>query len=158
MGDFILDISDFPKGWSYTGTLDTDALFCLPLLPCYEHIGIATATFSSESGYSSQEIREYANTHKATEEFEDSVRFLFFGHEDPGSWVIPEGFQTQNLIADQYKIGCKVDINGLNCRMAAQYRVYIVEFLFRDATNLDSTVVNKILEAIDTNMLGVYDE
>lgn len=145
----LLEESDFPEGWYYKGQMDTGSLFCMPFIPCYDYVRIATAEFSSYPWLATQEIDEYANLKKATEVFEKMGGWPF--GDDLDLWIPPQGLDTQNFVADHYKIGCEAGV----CRMVAQYQVYVVDFFIRADPDMDINSVNEILETLDANMLPV---
>jgi hypothetical protein len=115
-----------------------------------DKIGVGFGS-TTKTGGVSQDVYLGASTSQTVKQFADFVRSEFSPRKGWTEWYIPDSFDYQGSVADQYRFGCYRHItSGVeSCQAIGQYGPYLI----RLHVNMDSLLtyqdLGRVLPAVD---------
>ncbi|MBN1935963.1 MAG: hypothetical protein JW934_14935 [Anaerolineae bacterium] len=114
---------------------------------------IGTGFTSNQYGGATQEVYEGSDAKETRERFAENIAtgYDFSSREGWTDWYIPDTFDYQSLVADQFRFRCyKHKASGVEtCQAVGQYGVYLIKFEADMSPILTYQDLERMLQGID---------
>lgn len=155
----LVDLSDFPPGWSLGFGPDW---YSVPgqILPGRARAGVSVDFSHGESSaVARHEILAYKTERRAADEFNRQQPATYFSASRLTPWQTPDGFSYASPVADQFRLAC-AEIDGHDqvfhlCIAMGQYGAHLSTFAtWTSPDYMTYANLEQLLTAIDERMLN----
>jgi hypothetical protein len=145
----LLDESFFHSDIHRTGPPSRDAA---PMRFGVNRIGVGFTSMTQ--GGATQDVYQARSTEEAQKKFADYVNAKFSAREGWTEWYIPDAFNYQSSVADQFRFGCyRHEASDVEtCQAVGQYDVYLIRFYANMSSILTYRDLERMLQAIDNKV------